>query len=584
MKWKLLLLLLLLLPVAYAQSGDMKLLAVSEDGKGNFRGSIANLNLDIKEGTGKIFIDTYPFSKIDTQISTRFAKEMACDFLDINCNNMDFFYTISAESYIIGGPSGSSAIAALTVMTLDDVSFDKNIVISGTINSGGFIGPVGGLKEKIKAAADINLTKVLIPIGTRKIEEKKEVDVININDTDSNITNSTIVEIDLIEYGKNLSIEIKEVASLNEVIYEFSGKRYQEDKIIEVDESYKDTMKYLANTLCNKSSELRNKIMDYSPIKIANIDSNLTKMEIANNLTTKGYNAIRNKSHYSGASYCFGANVKFREILVELENNSKLDALSSEIEILNSEIDKKGYKTMTDLQAYMVVKERISEAKISLTEAYKKQEENKSITIEYAYAIERLYSAESWSKFLDSKGKEFEFSKEELEDSCIRKISEAEERFQYLDYLIPNLDHLRKELNKAKADKEMKNYELCLFRAAKAKAQINSVLNYVGTLEIEELIRNKLEITEQIIAKKVDVFPIVGYSYFEYANTLIEEDPYSAMLYGEYALELSDLEIYFKQNTKEISLPIISPENILYLFSGIIIGVILMGFRKNKAQ
>jgi hypothetical protein len=44
------------------------------------------------------------------------------------------------------------------------------------------------------------------------------------------------------------------------------------------------------------------------------------------------------------------------------------------------------------------------------------------------------------------------------------------------------------------------------------------------------------------------VFPILGYSYFEYANSLKESDPFSALLYSEYALELSNLDIYFKSH------------------------------------
>ena len=97
-------LVLLLVPFGYAQSGHMKLLAVSDTQNGEV-GGIADLYLEINSGTGRVFLETFPLTKVDTQISTRLAKEIACDFADIDCSKYDFFYTITADSPIIAGPS-----------------------------------------------------------------------------------------------------------------------------------------------------------------------------------------------------------------------------------------------------------------------------------------------------------------------------------------------------------------------------------------------------------------------------------------------------------------------------------------------
>src|SRR3989344_3725653 len=109
-----------LAPSVLAQTQEplhMTLLAVREDGE-NFIGSTADLYLEIQEGKERVFLDTYPLTKIDTQISTRFAQEIACNYFDINCNNKDFIYTIRADSSIIGGPSAGASIAALTTAGL----------------------------------------------------------------------------------------------------------------------------------------------------------------------------------------------------------------------------------------------------------------------------------------------------------------------------------------------------------------------------------------------------------------------------------------------------------------------------------
>ena len=104
---------------------------------------------------------------MDTQISTRFAKEIACHQYKLPCNRYDFIYTIRAKSNIIGGPSAGAAIAALTTIAVLDLDYHNgDTAITGTINSGGIIGPVGGTKEKIEVAAKLGLTKVLIAEGS----------------------------------------------------------------------------------------------------------------------------------------------------------------------------------------------------------------------------------------------------------------------------------------------------------------------------------------------------------------------------------------------------------------------------------
>ena len=92
-------------------------------------------------------------------MSTRFAKAMACDITNKDCSNYDFFYTITADSSIIAGPSAGAALSVLTVAMLQNWNYNEEYAITGTINSGGLIGPVGGLKEKIEGAKKAGLVK-----------------------------------------------------------------------------------------------------------------------------------------------------------------------------------------------------------------------------------------------------------------------------------------------------------------------------------------------------------------------------------------------------------------------------------------
>ena len=211
-KWGLILLIFLLIPGASAiiEQGHIYLLAVKEAGN-VYDGSIADLYLEIKPGSGRVFMETFPLSKLDTQISTRFAKEISCDYLDFDCDNYDFFYTIRSEASIVGGPSASAAIAVLTTAMLDGVEVREDIAITGTINSGGLIGPVGGLRAKVDAAAEKDIRKVLVPKGGRFVKAL-------------NLT------FDLRDYAKKYGLEVIESADLTDALYYFTGKRFKEIK------------------------------------------------------------------------------------------------------------------------------------------------------------------------------------------------------------------------------------------------------------------------------------------------------------------------------------------------------------------
>src|SRR3989344_5768357 len=200
----------------------LKLLAVQENNNG-YLGSDADLYLEIKEGSGRVFLETFPLTKLDTQISTRFAKEIACSHFKLPCEKYDFIFTIKAKSTIIGGPSAGAAIAALTTIALLDLPYDQQTAITGTINSGGVVGPVGGIKEKLEAASRAGLNKVLIPLGTAnqsRVEHNPTFQnwTILSNATGGNAT------LNLVAYGKEkLQLDVLEVIDLDTVIKEITG-------------------------------------------------------------------------------------------------------------------------------------------------------------------------------------------------------------------------------------------------------------------------------------------------------------------------------------------------------------------------
>jgi len=532
----LLALIFLVIPIALAKTAHMPLLAVKEKA-GIIEGSIADLYLDISPGTGRVFIETFPLTKFDTQISTRFAKDVACDYLGINCNKYDFFYTIRADSPIVGGPSAGAAIAVMTATSLLNLDISEEIVITGTINAGGLIGPVGGLKEKIDAAATIDINAILIPKG----ELTQEID---------NIT------VDLVEYAGNRNIELAEVSNLNDAIYYFTGKQIKipKDNLV-IDEDYTKTMQKLAKILCDRSQELKQEIDEYEKVKKEfSENESIQALEKAQNLTQKGSQAYEEEKYYSSASYCFGANVQYRYLLYKLKNKADFSKIQQDIDEFQESLKDREIKTLTDLEAYMIVKERLKDAQTNLDNARKLlniTNKTNELINHLAYAKERVFSAYSWAEFFGKPGKEFELNREALKESCLSKLSEAEERFQYAKiFFVDNLERTEQELEYAYQDFEEGQYELCIFRASKTKADANTLLSLTGVQEdqLPTLIESKLDIVKQTIieVQEKGIFPITGYAYYEYAGSLKEHDQLASLLYLEYALELSNLDMYFK--------------------------------------
>ncbi len=577
MKKVLLLVILLgtiLLPTVMAKPGHMKLLAVKETETG-MEGGIADLYLEIKPGSGRVFLETFPLTKTDTQMSTRFAKAIACDALDRDCDDVDFFYTITADSPIITGPSAGSSIAVITIAVLENLKLDESIATTGTINSGGLIGPVGGLKAKVEAAKQAGLKKVLIPAG----------EII------ARIDNTTV---DLQNLSKALDIEVVEVSTLSEAAKQFTGKEIEQKyKKIDISDYYTDTMKSLAKGLCDRSNKLRAEALklDYS-VNVSAIKEN------AKNLTSKGREAFEKQTFYSSASYCFGASIEYSTLLLISKNLTKGDLeieivrLKNNITDFRSNVDSLDKKTITDLESYMVVKERLAEAEESAEQAFEMlNDTNKTERIArvLAYASERVNSAYSWSSFMGKGGKEINLNKDVLKKSCQSKISEADERKQYVELYFPGtLSHVKDEVDKASEELSKGNYEICLSLASRAKADVDMVLSVFGvdSAQYEYIVDRKLNIIKNNIAEQASkgVFPILSYSYYEYANSLKSTDIFSALIYSEYALELSDLDIYFKETDAKIKKTDIDEKLLIVFLTGVGVGFMAAFFVKNSSK
>ncbi|MFH1182115.1 MAG: hypothetical protein V1702_04110, partial [Candidatus Woesearchaeota archaeon] len=122
---------------------------------------------------------------------------------------------------------------------------------------------------------------------------------------------------------------------------------------------------------------------------------------------------------------------------------------------------------------------------------------------------------------------------------------------EYARLFFPERLLSRDSLDKAYNERSTGRYEVCLFQASKAIAGTNTILGLLGVKEdmVPEILSDKLDAAKESIIRQTEkgLFPMAGYSYYEYASSLKSTDVYSALLYSEYSLEMSNLDIYFER-------------------------------------
>lgn len=134
------------------------------DQSGN--GVATNLTVQVVPGSGKalVNIDKLLFW-VDTQNSIRTARSVAEHTLGINISYYDLIFTIEANASVIEGPSAGAALTAATIAALGNNSIKQDVMMTGTINHDGTIGPVGEILAKANAARDVGATTFLVPVS-----------------------------------------------------------------------------------------------------------------------------------------------------------------------------------------------------------------------------------------------------------------------------------------------------------------------------------------------------------------------------------------------------------------------------------
>jgi len=507
------------------RSGELTLLTVADAANGG-RGGTADVRLEIRPGTGAVFIDSFPLTRLDTQASTRYAQQVACDHLGVDCAAYDFYYTIRANTAVVGGPSAGGAMAVLTAAVLDGIPVNRSIAMTGTINSGGVIGPVSGVRAKIDGARRAGIATVLIPVLTGPENETSNV-------TLGPLARGVVPELSTVE------VTVVAVGTLDEALSEFTGRPGRPAPAPPIPPpEYSARMRAIGDGICARNDDLRSRVAQR---RLAYQDPNNYTRRIAAVLPDEGY---------ARASLCFSQNIELGTVIAQDLTEDGREALLAEVLLRVAAVDNRTapISTVGDLEVAAIVRERTSEALDAIGGI---NVSDPASAGDLAYADERVRSAESWSGLYGMPGAPLRIDDERVRRACLAKIAEADERINYVRVYAPGALAAAED-SLARAYASDADPVLCILHAAKATADANLIAGAIAvdSSRVDALLAEKLAAGERVLAERQahGSFPILAYSYWRYAGQLRDDAPYSALTFAEQALELATLDMYFPRN------------------------------------
>lgn len=543
---------LILMSNAFAFSTNTKIVGVRETEKG-MEGVVAYLFVEVKNGSGRVFVDTLPLTQVDTQAGARLAKEVACEILQYNCSSLDFFYVIRSNFTMIGGPSASAAMTVATLAALLNKSLLSDVVITGTINPDSSIGPIGGVLEKARAARDAGATLFLIPEGQA---------IVNVPETKTEQigpiirTQTTFKQVNVIDYAKKeLNLDVIEVGDVLSAFKYMTGYEITESNLSDVKEIldlYTTSMRKMASNLLSKARSsnlaLKTKIGSLSSIERRAIEDIFKSAESELEAADNYFNAAQ---YYSSSSFSVRSLVYSTHAtnLIEYWRNSsmllpKIEQINETINNVIKEIEGVNeVDTIYDIEAIIISSDRIFEAEDAMKDAISEISNGNIYSAIYDISASevKIMTAQEWFNLINEfNGNQIiRFNKEMIRQLVQERMEQARNSFTYASLIIGDglLSSSSSHLKKADEAYLDNNLIFALFEALKARAEANLAMG-IRDIAVEQL-NSRINLTRKnaeraiLRAEQRGILPLLALSYFEYSKAFNGTESLIFLAYSE---------------------------------------------------
>lgn len=159
--WLLVIMLSFLIHPAFAYTAHISAPAVLSDMD---RGVLTQIYANVTAGIGIVSVNSLGGNVANNTVqSADVAVSYAMSYLGLNESRYNVTFTIDSESTNISGPSAGLAFTLLSISALKHMPLNHNFTMTGTINSSGIVGLVGGVYDKIQAAKSYGSRFILVP-------------------------------------------------------------------------------------------------------------------------------------------------------------------------------------------------------------------------------------------------------------------------------------------------------------------------------------------------------------------------------------------------------------------------------------
>jgi predicted ATP-dependent protease len=135
------------------------------------KGAIMNISVEIQPGKGRVLVQTKPLMGLTFQDAANTAVGVAGNKTGYDLSKSDVIYSIEAGDQVpaVDGPSAGGLMTLLAISALEKRPINGALTMTGTIQSDGHIGAIGGVVEKATAAKENGKTLFLIPADNQLI-------------------------------------------------------------------------------------------------------------------------------------------------------------------------------------------------------------------------------------------------------------------------------------------------------------------------------------------------------------------------------------------------------------------------------
>ncbi|MCI4396733.1 MAG: hypothetical protein JHC28_04170 [Thermoprotei archaeon] len=359
----------------YLTSVELPALAVSSEGGG----VVTNLTVTVAyPGSGQVYFSSDPVTELDTQSAARIAVLVATSFLGIDYKKYDYFFSMKSPSLVIGGPSASAVMSVGVVAAIMNATVKNDVAMTGMINPDGTIGPVGGIPDKLQAAAAAGYKTLLVPVGQLIVTETQ---LVSQSTPFGTIYRTVTNTVNLTQLGEKLGVSVIEVTTLRDALSYFLENVYfpkQQPSNITYTDEQKELFNQWRGALLLLYNQSASELVSLSNIYKSSVDMNVVNSYVnqssyyystSNTLWEEG-------KYYSSLNSLYQADIYLNTAIIFVRTTLDPNLIQTYVNDINSSLTslrenalQSNVKTFSELESYLIIMDRLDNAETALNSA-----------------------------------------------------------------------------------------------------------------------------------------------------------------------------------------------------------------------